>query len=973
MKKRLLTLLVFTLLLLTACTKKELLLNKNQIDLKVDQEEMIEARINDKIQDVEYIYESDIIKIENGKVTALKEGSAEVTIQLKSDPKIKATLTVNVSGYDFEIIGASQIIAGEKLQLEINKNYDVTEWKVSNPEIASISNTGLLKANKDGRIVVTAKVGETVVEHNIDIIKPNADQFKIEYKNTMFVGEKNQITVTHNTSYIPEFTTADLEYITISNEGEITALKAGKVKITISIADYQKEVEIEVLSKDITSIELNSKTELEVFEEVILDINILPDYSDSEIQIISSDEDTLTVNNQTIKALKVGVVTLTIEAKDNSNYKIEVEITIKDTMKPEIKIDETLTTKDVKVIYNKPFDPLLGVVAVDNYDNDLTSKINVKGTIDTCSLGTQVLTYYVTDSSGNRSETLIRNITVYWDYPVTFIGHMGSYSGMMNSEDAFIRAVTLHDYQALECDIKQTKDGVFILCHDDDLKNYGHSNVTLANTNYADLKDLVLTQTRGGIKYESKICTLERYLEICKEYNAIPVIELKSSKGINGSDTSRMQALMDVIEASGILNRTILLGSNWHALKWTRENGYKNVTCQYLVSSLESATYLNRCLEYDFDISFSISSENSLEWIRRYQAEGIKVSCYTFSQYTNASDLQKWIDMGVDYVTVDVTKPSDVKIPEYQTLPEKTYKVVFKDDEGNILKERIVPEGYDAVTPVEPEKAGYIFVGWDKDVTNVTQDIEVFAKFELITYKIEFEHNFYQITEAKWASKNDFVNEFYSDYHSWLAENINNIPELTKTNDKYTFTKNGATATWTTPASMLDIDIYVFEKTLSHYIYKPITRVNDEAVEPELDEGYFLNSSKYVIKYRALDGYFLNGILKNYTSYNKEYKPASSGRIQIFFRFHQWCKGTNIPVFNTLPKKYIASGDSLPTGLKMPSDMTYTSADSLTLPTPTCEGKTFIGWFKDVLGTDGPVTKIDKGTSGDLVLYAKWQ
>ena len=82
---------------------------------------------------------------------------------------------------------------------------------------------------------------------------------------------------------------------------------------------------------------------------------------------------------------------------------------------------------------------------------------------------------------------------------------------------------------------------------------------------------------------------------------------------------------------------------------------------------------------------------------------------------------------------------------------------------------------------------------------------------------------------------------------------------------------------------------------------------------------------------------------------------------------------TNIPVFNTLPKKYIASGDSLPTGLKMPSDMTYTSADSLTLPTPTCEGKTFIGWFKDVLGTDGPVTKIDKGTSGDLVLYAKWQ
>ena len=53
-----------------------------------------------------------------------------------------------------------------------------------------------------------------------------------------------------------------------------------------------------------------------------------------------------------------------------------------------------------------------------------------------------------------------------------------------------------------------------------------------------------------------------------------------------------------------------------------------------------------------------------------------------------------------------------------------------------------------------------------------------------------------------------------------------------------------------------------------------------------------------------MNAYLLNCINTSYSSYSTVFKPASNDRVQIFFRFHQWCNGTKIAAFNTLPKKY---------------------------------------------------------------------
>ena len=66
------------------------------------------------------------------------------------------------------------------------------------------------------------------------------------------------------------------------------------------------------------------------------------------------------------------------------------------------------------------------------------------------------------------------------------------------------------------------------------------------------------------------------------------------------------------------------------------------------------------------------------------------------------------------------------------------YTVRFLDDEGTVLKEVTVSHGNTASFGSDPKKAGYNFIGWDKEIKNVTSNIDVTAKFELATYTITY-------------------------------------------------------------------------------------------------------------------------------------------------------------------------------------------------------------------------------------------
>jgi hypothetical protein len=83
-------------------------------------------------------------------------------------------------------------------------------------------------------------------------------------------------------------------------------------------------------------------------------------------------------------------------------------VEVVDTSAPTITL---LGNSTLKVEINSNYSDA-GATATDNYDGSLTSKITVGGHVDTSKAGAYVLTYDVTDSSGNRAAEVIRTVTV---------------------------------------------------------------------------------------------------------------------------------------------------------------------------------------------------------------------------------------------------------------------------------------------------------------------------------------------------------------------------------------------------------------------------------------------------------------------------------------------------------------------------------------------------------------------------------
>jgi len=69
----------------------------------------------------------------------------------------------------------------------------------------------------------------------------------------------------------------------------------------------------------------------------------------------------------------------------------------------------------------------------------------------------------------------------------------------------------------------------------------------------------------------------------------------------------------------------------------------------------------------------------------------------------------------------------------YQPETElKSYKVKFVNWNGYPIRTETIVEGTNAVEPKVPEREGYVFTGWDEDITKINADMTVTAQFDLI-------------------------------------------------------------------------------------------------------------------------------------------------------------------------------------------------------------------------------------------------
>ena len=225
------------------------------------------------------------------------------------------------------------------------------------------------------------------------------------------------------------------------------------------------------------------------------------------------------------------------------------------------------------------------------------------------------------------------------------VGHRGSYWGVENTKDAFICGAQ-KGYHYLECDIKVAGDGTIVVSHDDSTKRLG-GNLAVNKATLNELKSETYTQTRGGVKYTGIICTLAEYLDICAEYNVLPLIELKWATGINSNDQSGIPALVELIEEKGFKNKCIILTSMKPCLEYLRTH-YPDIDLQHL-SWKYSRKNFKWCKQWHINADIHHSAINR-RVIKKYHNAGLKINTWTINSH---SAYKKYAQMGCDFITTD--------------------------------------------------------------------------------------------------------------------------------------------------------------------------------------------------------------------------------------------------------------------------------------------------------------------------------
>ena len=254
-------------------------------------------------------------------------------------------------------------------------------------------------------------------------------------------------------------------------------------------------------------------------------------------------------------------------------------------------------------------------------------------------------------------------VSAFADKPI-LVGHRGSQYGVENSVESFTNGAKM-GYEYLETDFKVTKDKQFVCSHDDDISRLSSdgSSLVIASSTLEELQAHPFAQTRSGVKYTGRLCSGQEYLDVCKEYNVRPLIELKWATGINSNDCSNIPMLIKFIEDNGFRDKCIILTSMKPCLEYIRKN-YPDIELQFLTGEYW-ASHFDWCVQQGIDVDIQAGYFDK-STVTKYHDKGLKVNMWT----TNTNDgYKQYGNWGCDFITTDYLDP--------KTLPELDPSVTF--------------------------------------------------------------------------------------------------------------------------------------------------------------------------------------------------------------------------------------------------------------------------------------------------------
>lgn len=231
---------------------------------------------------------------------------------------------------------------------------------------------------------------------------------------------------------------------------------------------------------------------------------------------------------------------------------------------------------------------------------------------------------------------------------VKMIAHRGL-SGIEceNTNAAFVAAAN-RSYYGIETDIHITTDGRFVILHDSKTTRVCDVEVDVDNSSFNEIKALQLHDPRkhveeeGVVRRDLVIPTLEEYLSICKKYDKVAVIELKTDF------TGHFERLFETVESYHSLEKTVFISFGWKNVVEVRRL-LPNQKAQFLCCEWKDEL-VEKLKENNLDLDINYPAL-TLEIVQKLHENGIKVNCWTTDLAQNA---EKLVEMGVDYITSNI-------------------------------------------------------------------------------------------------------------------------------------------------------------------------------------------------------------------------------------------------------------------------------------------------------------------------------
>ena len=240
-----------------------------------------------------------------------------------------------------------------------------------------------------------------------------------------------------------------------------------------------------------------------------------------------------------------------------------------------------------------------------------------------------------------------------WAWKPKFVGHRGCNKGVMNTAEAFRNGADFYHYDGLECDVRVTSDRQYVISHDETTNAVG-GNLTVASATLAQLKAENYTQTRSGVTYSGKICTVAEYLDICAEKNVFPVIELKWTTGINNNDMSNFPGLAQLIKDKGMTDKVVILTSMKSSLEYVKTH-YPEFKCQFLCTTGWKGAQ-EWCKKWNLNPSNQVGNFD-IYAVKSYVEMGMEVAAWTVNSLATYKSVGA---MGVTMMTCDYLMPSEM-------------------------------------------------------------------------------------------------------------------------------------------------------------------------------------------------------------------------------------------------------------------------------------------------------------------------